>query len=523
MASQALYRKWRSKTFEELIGQQHVTQTLRNALQLNRVAHAYLFAGPRGTGKTSAARLLAKAVNCLAEEMAERPCNRCAICTAINEGRLLDLIEIDAASNTGVDDIRDLREKVGFRPGEARIKFYIIDEVHMLSNSAFNALLKTLEEPPEHVIFVLATTEPQSIPATITSRCQRFDFKRIRLADIVDRLAYIAAEEGLSVEKEALTYIARQGAGSMRDAISLLDQLMAYGSDEISLELVRTMLGAVTPESVAALVEAIVDQEVAAGLDVINRVVGDGMDPRRFTHEVVEYLRGLMLVKLGDGSGLLNLPEETLERMKAQAKRADRARLVRATMLFNSALVDIKRGLLDIPQLPLELAFVETIESAPAETVAPAETAAAKPASSATPKPPTPAPAPSRPVPKPAPSDEITIDQVKGCMEQVYKEVEGKNKIMAEALRNQARVHQVTGREIQFVTRARLKQRFEKPQPQAALDAAFSRIMGQPVKVRFLSEEEIPGATDPIEEEDDTEQIEALVKTAEELGGAKRE
>ena len=220
MASQALYRKWRSQTFDEIIGQQHVTQTLINALKLNRIAHAYLFAGPRGTGKTSMARLLAKAVNCLAEAGVERPCNRCRICVAVNEGRLLDLIEIDAASNTGVDDIRDLRDKVGFRPGEARIKFYIIDEVHMLSNSAFNALLKTLEEPPEHVIFVLATTEPEKIPATITSRCQRFDFKRIKVSDIAERLAFIVAQEGLTAEPTALEYIARQGAGSMRDAIS---------------------------------------------------------------------------------------------------------------------------------------------------------------------------------------------------------------------------------------------------------------------------------------------------------------
>ncbi|MCB0210975.1 MAG: DNA polymerase III subunit gamma/tau, partial [Anaerolineae bacterium] len=171
MASQALYRKWRSRTFDEIIGQQHVTQTLINALKLDRVAHAYLFSGPRGTGKTSTARLLAKAVNCQAENLADRPCNSCPICQAVNEGRLMDLIEIDAASNTGVDDIRDLRDKVGFRPAEAKIKFYIIDEVHMLSNSAFNALLKTLEEPPSHVIFVLATTEPEKIPATITSRC----------------------------------------------------------------------------------------------------------------------------------------------------------------------------------------------------------------------------------------------------------------------------------------------------------------------------------------------------------------
>ncbi|MDX1521156.1 MAG: DNA polymerase III subunit gamma/tau, partial [Anaerolineae bacterium] len=291
MASQALYRKWRSQTFNEVVGQQHVIQTLSNALELGRVAHAYLFSGPRGTGKTTTARLLAKAVNCQHEEQASRPCNECHICTAINEARLLDLIEIDAASNTGVDDIRDLRDKVGFRPSEAKIKFYIIDEVHMLSNSAFNALLKTLEEPPEHVIFVLATTEPEKIPATITSRCQRFDFKRIRLDAISKHLEHIAQHEGVEAEAAALDFIARQSGGSMRDAISLLDQLIAYGSGSITLELVQTVLGSVTSQSVISLTDAIIDQDVAAGLDVINQVVGDGVDPRQMAREVVEYLR----------------------------------------------------------------------------------------------------------------------------------------------------------------------------------------------------------------------------------------
>ncbi|MEM7348282.1 MAG: DNA polymerase III subunit gamma/tau, partial [Chloroflexota bacterium] len=403
MASQALYRKWRSQTFDEVIGQQHVTQTLINALELDRVAHAYLFSGPRGTGKTSTARLLAKAVNCQHEDLARRPCNECHICLAINEGRLLDLIEIDAASNTGVDDIRDLRDKVNFRPAEAQIKFYIIDEVHMLSNSAFNALLKTLEEPPAHVIFVLATTEPEKIPATITSRCQRFDFKRIKLDDIVGRLAYIAEQESIAVEGDALEYIARQGGGSMRDAISVLDQLTAYGSEQITLELVQNVLGAVASQSVVALVEAIIDQDIAAGLDIINQMVSDGSDPRQLAREMVEYLRSLMLVKLGNGAETLNLPVETLTIMKQQAAKADAAAIVQATSLFNTAVIDIKSGLLTIPQLPLELAFVE---SATPSAVQAAPTVAAVAAPLPLPAAAPPRSAPAKTAPSASPADQ---------------------------------------------------------------------------------------------------------------------
>jgi DNA polymerase-3 subunit gamma/tau len=525
MSSQALYRKWRSQTFDEVIGQQHVTETLMNALKLDRVAHAYLFSGPRGTGKTSTARLLAKAVNCLAEAVEDRPCNKCSICVAVNEGRLLDLIEIDAASNTGVDDIRDLRDKVGFRPGEARIKIYIIDEVHMLSKSAFNALLKTLEEPPEHVIFVLATTEPEKIPPTITSRCQRFDFKRIKLADITQRLAFIVSQEGLEAEPAALEYIARQGSGSMRDAISLLDQLTAYSSETITLEVVRNVLGAVASQSVTALVDALLDQNVAGGLDIINQLVGDGVDPRQFAHEIVEYLRSLMLVKLGDGANLLNLPEEMLTTMQSQSAGTESSAIVRATTLFNNALVDIKSGLLDIPQLPLELAFVEAVKPVAmaqkpvAETVS--EPTSVSKVSEAKvdilPKSEPPSPIVSKaPVVPAVIETDITVETVRVCIDQVLKDIEKKNKIMAEALRNQTQLYRVSGREIQFITSELMKKRFEKPQPQAAINQAFSEAIGQPVMVRFLPDHIV---STPNNEQADNQDLEALVKTAEDLGG----
>jgi DNA polymerase-3 subunit gamma/tau len=359
MAAQALYLKYRPQTFEEVVGQKPITRTLRNALQQGRVRHAYLFAGPRGTGKTTTARLLAKAVNCHAPEE-ERPCNACPICVAINEGRLLDLIEIDAASNRGIDEIRDIREKVGFRPNEGRFKVYVLDEAHMLTEPAFNALLKTLEEPPPHVIFTLVTTDPHKIPATISSRCQRFDFRRIALQTIVERLAHIAGKEGLTVEPAALELIAQQGTGAMRDAISLLDQLASYG-DEITLDQVQMVLGTVASEAAGQLAACLADGDAPTGLDLINRTVSDGVDPRQFGREVVETLRGLLLVRQGAGTRLLNATAEQAAEMEALAGRFSTGRLLRAIRLFNEAATDLKSGLQTIPQLPLEMALVESI------------------------------------------------------------------------------------------------------------------------------------------------------------------
>jgi DNA polymerase-3 subunit gamma/tau len=368
MAAQALYLKYRPQTFQEVSGQEPITTTLLNALRDGKVRHAYLFTGPRGTGKTTMARLLAKAVNCHAP-VGERPCNACPICVAINEGRLLDLIEIDAASNRGIDEIRDIREKVGFRPNEGRFKVYVLDEAHMLTEPAFNALLKTLEEPPPHVIFALVTTDPHKIPATIASRCQRFDFKRIRLQAIVDRLAHIAEQEGVGVEPDALEFIARQGTGAMRDAISLLDQLTSYG-DRITLEQVQMVLGTAASESAGRLVACLAEGDVAGGLDLINRTVGDGADPRQFGREVVEYLRGLLLIQEGAGTRLLNATAEQAAEMEALAGRISIARLVRAIRLFNEAATDLRRGLQTIHQLPLEMALVgSTLEPEVSRTV----------------------------------------------------------------------------------------------------------------------------------------------------------
>jgi DNA polymerase-3 subunit gamma/tau len=386
--SHAFYRKWRPSTFQEVVGQEHVTQTLRNAVAGSRIVHAYLFSGPRGTGKTSTARILAKAVNCLADGD-DKPCNQCEMCRALDEGRAIDLIEIDAASHTGVDDIRDLRDKISFSPAEATYKVYIIDEVHMLSPSAFNALLKTLEEPPPHAIMVLATTEPHKIPATVLSRCQRFDFRPIPLTAMIERLRGIASREGLVVEDGALELIAQQSTGSLRDAESLLDQLASFEGSEITLEQVQTMLGTTSSQAVKELVDHLAASDVAAGLSEIGRVVADGADPRQLNKELLDHLRGLLILKT-TSQGPADLTESQRGEMALQAKQFSLEALVDTIRVFSKATLDVKSAAQ--PQLPLELAFVEAILARqPVETPSPS---ANQPAPKKTQSPPKEAPGP---------------------------------------------------------------------------------------------------------------------------------
>lgn len=397
MASLALYRKYRPQTFAEVIGQEHVTRTLRNALQDGRVVHAYLFAGPRGTGKTTTARLLAKAVNCLEEDLAARPCNRCAICQAINEGHLLDLIEIDAASNRGIDEIREIRERVNFRPNEARYKVYVVDEVHMLTEHAFNALLKTLEEPPPHAIFVLATTDPQKVPATVLSRCQRFDFRRVSLGLLVEHLRKIAGAEGVEVEPAALELIARQATGSVRDAVSLLDQLFAFCEGRVTVKDVETVLGAVPGEVVRGVVDALLARDVAQALRLVDDLAHGGTELAHATRALVEYLRGMLLLRVGGEARLLNRSSEEVAAMREQAGKVSAGELVRWVRIFQGAVEEMKGDLL--PQIPLELACVEACLGAqPME-----ETAAPQPPR-ATGQPPGAQEAPRRPAPAAEPA-----------------------------------------------------------------------------------------------------------------------
>jgi DNA polymerase-3 subunit gamma/tau len=391
MPSQSLYRKWRSRTFAELIGQEHITETLTNALRAGRISHAYLFCGPRGTGKTSTARLLAKAVNCRNLQGAE-PCNQCEMCVSIQEGRAMDLIEIDAASNRGIDEIRELRDKVGFAPSQGKYKLYILDEVHMLTTEAFNALLKTLEEPPDHAIFVLVTTESHKIPATIISRCQRFDFRRVALRDLVSKLERICREEALEIDPAALELIARSATGSFRDAESLLDQLSAYRNERITLDYVQKLLGLIPAESVGRVIDALLGKDLSAGLGLINQVADDGADLRQFNRELVGYLHGLLLIKAGN-PGLLNVTTELLATMTTQARGCSLGELTRSLRLFGQADQALRNS--PQPQLPLELAFVdatsqetapEVANSSPRVPAQPTAAGAARPVSGGTPQ-----------------------------------------------------------------------------------------------------------------------------------------
>jgi DNA polymerase-3 subunit gamma/tau len=526
MTAQALYLKYRPQTFDEVVGQDPITRTLRNALRHGKVRHAYLFTGPRGTGKTTTARLLAKAVNCQAS-IDERPCNACSICLAINEGRLLDLIEIDAASNRGIDEIRDIREKVGFRPSEGQYKVYVLDEAHMLTEPAFNALLKTLEEPPPHVIFALVTTDPHKIPPTITSRCQRFDFGRVPVQAIVDRLATIASKEGVTVDQEALAFIAHHSTGAMRDAISLLDQLTSYG-DEITLDQAKMVLGTVASESAAKLAAHLADGDLAGGLDLINSAVGDGADPRQFGREVIEYLRGLLLIREGAGTRLLSATAEQAAEMETLARRVSAEQLLRSIRLFNEAVIDLRRGLHTIPQLPLEMALVEsTLEpeapQASSQTVRQghvlyqtSQRSASQPATpraeaeaseTARQEAPTPAPATTpaqmstdadeglvvkqeTPAPQPA-AGALTLAQVEQAWATVLQAVRQRNPATEGALRTQCKPVEVVGDEVVVTFPFPfLREKLVDPQRKAEIQDALTEVLNTSCRIKLVKASE---------------------------------
>ncbi|MGI8423295.1 MAG: DNA polymerase III subunit gamma/tau [Chloroflexota bacterium] len=385
MAATALYNRWRSRTFANpddlpLIGQDHITRTLRNAVSSGQISHAYLFCGPRGTGKTSAARILARAVNCKRGLQGE-PCNACENCAALLSGRQLDLlIEIDGASNRGVDDVRALRERIMQRPGGAdltgRYKVYIIDEVHMLTTEAFNALLKSLEEPPPHVIFILATTDPQKVLPTVASRCQRFDFKPIALETLVRHLANVASSEGVELEPAALELLARTAAGGARDAVSLLDQALAYAGVvgdvdgtpakagkkaktrlRITATQIQAMLGLTDFEAVCRLIDAVAARDLASGLRLVQEVSSQGSDLRQFARQVIELLRGALLLA-GKAGELTTLDDETREQVRVRAEKLGLPEVVRLIKLFTQAEHGLRAPSAQ-PQLPLELAVVE--------------------------------------------------------------------------------------------------------------------------------------------------------------------
>ncbi|MYL34400.1 DNA polymerase III subunit gamma/tau [Pontibacillus yanchengensis] len=320
MSYQALYRVWRPRNFSDVVGQTHITRTLQNAIVQDKFSHAYLFSGPRGTGKTSAAKIFAKAVNCERGPVKE-PCNECDACLGIQDGSVSDVIEIDAASNNGVEQIRDIRDKVKYAPSAVQYKVYIVDEVHMLSIGAFNALLKTLEEPPRHVIFILATTEPHKIPLTIISRCQRFDFKRITQASLVERMQYITAREELNITNEALEAVALSAEGGMRDALSLLDQAISYSEDQVDIEDVLAVTGSVSQEKLANVIHALRGNEVKEALRFVDSLIQEGKDPGRFIFDLIYYSRDLLLYQSAPGlEDILEraIPDETFKELSEQ-------------------------------------------------------------------------------------------------------------------------------------------------------------------------------------------------------------
>jgi DNA polymerase-3 subunit gamma/tau len=340
MDYQVSARKYRPGTFDDVIGQQHVVQTLLNAVSTKRIAHAYLFSGTRGVGKTTVARILAKALNC-EQGPTGHPCNTCANCQEITQGTSVDVIEIDGASNTSVDDVREIRENVKFTPFRGQYRVYIIDEVHMLSNSAFNALLKTLEEPPAHVVFIFATTEIHKIPATILSRCQHYNFKRIARTDIITRLRHVAQQDSLAIEDRSFTALARASEGSMRDALSLLDQAIAFGGKTISHADLELLLGAVPVELVQGVIRAVMAQDSPAALTVVAHLLDQGHDLKAFCADVVEYLRNLLVAAVvpsaADLRGLIEASEEDLTRLSAEAKALTPEQLQELLTVFTQA------------------------------------------------------------------------------------------------------------------------------------------------------------------------------------------
>ncbi|MDU3338261.1 DNA polymerase III subunit gamma/tau [Paraclostridium bifermentans] len=338
----ALYRAYRPQTFKDVVGQEHIIRTLKNQIQNNNVGHAYLFCGTRGTGKTSTAKIFARALNCQ-NSVDEEPCNECEVCKDILSDNIMDVIEIDAASNNSVDDIREIRENVKYTPAKCKYKVYIIDEVHMLSQGAFNALLKTLEEPPSYVIFILATTEPHKIPATILSRCQRFDFKRVTVKDMSTRMKEICDDVNVVVDDRALNLIARNSQGALRDALSILDQCMSFSENDIEYKDVVDLLGTVNIEQLFEMAEYVIKEDTKKCLEILNEFVVWGKDIKNLIDDLIDHFRNLMVCKVSsDLDEIISLPEEIVEQLKAQASTIEVNDIIRILNILSTTQDAIK-------------------------------------------------------------------------------------------------------------------------------------------------------------------------------------
>ncbi len=356
MSYLVIARKWRPGLFEEMVGQEHVTRTLTNAITSGRIAHAYLFSGPRGIGKTTVARILAKSLNCAKGPVAT-PCNGCDACKAIASGSSVDVLEIDGASNTGVDNVRELRESVSYMPSQGRYKVYIIDEVHMLSTAAFNALLKTLEEPPAHVIFIFATTEPHKVPQTIHSRCQRFDFKRIPLKQIQDHLKMIARKEGIEVDENAVYLISREAEGSLRDAQGFMDQVIAFAGSEVKGSDVVSALGLMDRDVLFALVRAVVETDAKQCLNIVEKIYNFGYDLKKATGDLLELIRDLTVIKITGDSALVELPDSEVEGLEALQQGVGLDRLQMLFSILARGYEEVSRA--SQPRFSLEMALLK--------------------------------------------------------------------------------------------------------------------------------------------------------------------
>lgn len=358
----ALYREYRPKTFDDVLGQDHIINTIRNQINNNNIGHAYLFSGTRGTGKTSTAKIFSRAVNCLEPENGS-PCNKCEICKGILDGSIMDVMEMDAASNRGVNDIRELRDKVSYPPSYARYKVYIIDEVHMLTQEAFNALLKTLEEPPKHLIFILATTEPEKIPQTILSRCQRFDFKRIENDVIKENMEKIIESLDIEIETEALDVIARNADGGMRDALSLLEKCISFSSDKlVRYEDVISVLGIVNVDTIFTIIDSVIDRSIEDILISINEMIEDGRDVHQFIKDIIYHFRNLMMIKTFEGANsLVEVDSYTLEKYLKQADGLKLDYIIRILDILSE--IDEKAKSSTEPRVLLEMAFLKILRS----------------------------------------------------------------------------------------------------------------------------------------------------------------
>ena len=508
MAYKALYRQWRPQDFDGLIGQEHVSVTLKNAIRSGRISHAYLFTGPRGTGKTSTAKVLAKALNCETGPT-DTPCNRCRSCSLINEGSAMDVYEIDAASNRGIDEIRDLRENVKFSPAQSRYKIYIIDEVHMLTNEAFNALLKTLEEPPAHVVFVLATTEPHKIPATILSRCQRYDFRRVGIRELTDHLARIARESSISATPDALRLIALQSDGGVRDAVSILDQCSVLGDGGITEQEVRELLGLVGQEAVYALFGAVSGQDAVRGLTVLEEQLALGKDARQLLMELAGYCRSLMLFRAAPGLDSPALAAYSRDRLAEDSRHMEHSRLVRLVELFYEAANEARRSV--DSRITAEMALLSACGLAAETGAPPARTAAAPPVvrpAAATAAAPAAAPAARPPVPEKAVSDKavparaakapavpaagapLPAADPEQMMEDLVKRVEQAGKRSVKALLEDARIAGVTEGEVALrFRRETIRERVDRDDIRKWLEELLAQMLGRTVRVRCTAEQ----------------------------------